>query len=134
MTPKCPDCKRDQDDCICASPASVPVAFYNTMRGTVGVKPNTLPIEAVARTIPLYAAAPTPPVSEDRWQSIETAPKYGRFLAVMPSGVMSVIVWLEASHPDADGEGWYEHWKFDPVDPTHWMPLPKAPAMQEDKP
>ena len=22
MTPKCPDCKRDQDDCICASPAS----------------------------------------------------------------------------------------------------------------
>ena len=24
MTPKCPDCKRDQDDCICASPASAP--------------------------------------------------------------------------------------------------------------
>ena len=73
--------------------------------------------------------SPTPPVSEDRWLPIETAPKYGRFLAVMPSGVMSVIVWLEASHPDADGEGWYEHWKFDPVDPTHWMPLPKAPSM-----
>lgn len=78
--------------------------------------------------------SPTPPVSEDRWLPIETAPKYGRILAVMPSGAMSVIVWLEASHPDADGEGWYEHWKFDPVDPTHWMPLPKSPAMQEDKP
>lgn len=25
MTPKCPDCKRGQDDCICASPASAPV-------------------------------------------------------------------------------------------------------------
>ena len=74
--------------------------------------------------------APTPPVSEDRWQSIETAPKYGRFLAVLPSGVMTVVVWLEASHPDADGEGWYEHWKFDPVAPTHWMPLPKAPEME----
>ena len=27
MTPKCPDCKRDQDDCICASPASAPEGF-----------------------------------------------------------------------------------------------------------
>ena len=78
----------------------------------------------------MLATAPTPPVSEDRWQPIETAPKYGRFLAVLPSGVMTVVVWLEASHPDADGEGWYEHWKFDPVDPTHWMPLPKAPEME----
>ena len=78
---------------------------------------------------PYGAAAPTPPVIEDRWLPIETAPKYGRFLAVLPSGVMTVVVWLEASHPDADGEGWYEHWKFDPVDPTHWMPIPKAPEM-----
>ena len=27
MTPKCPDCKRDQDDCICASPSSAPEGF-----------------------------------------------------------------------------------------------------------
>ena len=30
MTPKCPDCKRDQDDCICASPASAPEGFAMT--------------------------------------------------------------------------------------------------------
>ena len=99
---------------------------------TSGIEECTYLADAIYND--LLAAAPTPPVSEDRWQPIETAPKYGRFLAVMPSGVMSVIVWLEASHPDADGEGWYEHWKFNPVDPTHWMPLPKAPTMQEDKP
>ena len=99
---------------------------------TSGIEECTYLADAIYND--LVAAAPTPPVSEDRWLPIETAPKYGRFLAVMPSGMMSVIVWLEASHPDADGEGWYEHWKFDPVDPTHWMPLPKAPTMQEDKP
>ena len=60
------------------------------------------------------------------WQPIETAPKNGRHLAVMKTGAMSVIVWLDADHPDADGEGWYEHWNFDPVEPTHWMPLPAA--------
>ena len=38
MTPKCPDCKRDQDDCICASPASAPKgkalwdSVYKTLR------------------------------------------------------------------------------------------------------
>ena len=122
-----------------ASPASVPevtdgmaIAFHNALTdGSIG-QSEVDEIKTGLRAA--LAAAPTPPVSEDRWLPIETAPKYGRFLAVMPSGVMSVIVWLEASHPDADGEGWYEHWKFDPVDPTHWMPLPEAPAMQEDNP
>lgn len=63
------------------------------------------------------------------WRPIETAPKWGssRHLAVMKNGTMAIIVWLDADHPDVDEAGWYEHWGFDPVEPTHWMPLPMAP-------
>lgn len=77
--------------------------------------------------------ATTPEVSVQdakEWQPIETAPKTGRHLARMKDGAMSVIVWLSADHPDADGAGWYEHWQFDPVEPTHWMPLPQPPKEQ----
>lgn len=65
------------------------------------------------------------------WQPIETAPKIGAHLAIdIPNDCARrpyVIVWLDADHPNANGAGWYEHWSFDPVEPTHWMPLPKAP-------
>lgn len=68
---------------------------------------------------------------EPQWQPIETAPKTGAHLAIdIPNDCGRrpyVIVWLDADHPDADGAGWYEHWSFDPVGPTHWLPLPAAP-------
>lgn len=76
----------------------------------------------------LYAFPPSP---EQQWQPIETAPKTGAHLAIdIPNDCGRrpyVIVWLDADHPDADGAGWYEHWSFDPVEPTHWLPLPAAP-------
>lgn len=65
----------------------------------------------------------------DKWQPIETAPKIGKHLATMKNGAVSVIVWLDADHPDADEAGWYEHWHFDPVEPTHWQRLPAQPKV-----
>ena len=75
MTPKCPDCKRDQDDCICASPASAPEGWK-----LVPFEPTDAMIECGCRALgalygqygaseayrAMLAAAPTPPVSEDR--------------------------------------------------------------------
>ena len=79
---------------------------------------------------PYGAAAPTPPVSEDRWLPIETAPKDGtKFLAWRRHSTLPLIVHYNDEYSqceDADGVLVYGL--------THWMPLPKAPAMQEDKP
>lgn len=63
------------------------------------------------------------------WQPIETAPKDGtRFLVVEATKRPFVALWLDADHPDVDDAGWYDHWNFDPVSPTHWKPLPKPPV------
>ena len=77
------------------------------------------------------AAAPTPPVSEDRWQPIETAPKettqmfvvvaFGAKVGATPYNSDPWCVWHQ--------RGEFVRWphKFSP---THWMPLPKVPAME----
>ena len=74
MTPKCPDCKRDQDDCICASPASAPKGFALVpvvpthaildVMFNAGIDRHDGDLTLLYRAI--LAAAPTPPVSEDR--------------------------------------------------------------------
>lgn len=61
------------------------------------------------------------------WQPIETAPKDGAFLACEENKRPYVALWLGMDHPRVDESGWYEHWTFDPVNPTHWMPLPAPP-------
>ena len=74
---------------------------------------------------------PTPPVTEDRWLPIETAPK-DELILVGPTTQMGICV---AMHHSRDG--WVtetcSEWSTIYA-PTHWLPLPKAPAMQEDKP
>ena len=74
MTPKCPDCKMDQDDCICASPASVLGGWK-----LVPFEPTDAMIECGCRALgalygqygaseayrAMLAAAPTPPNTED---------------------------------------------------------------------
>ena len=83
----------------------------------------------------MLVAAPTPPVSEDRWLPIETAPKDGTEVWCF-NAEHCVMRWIS-------GEG-YALWVYvdplcsdadpEPEQPSHWMPLPEAPAMQEDKP
>ena len=74
MTPKCPDCKRDQDDCICASPASAPEGFALVpvvpthaildVMFNAGIDRHDGDLTLLYRA--MLAAAPTPPVSEDQ--------------------------------------------------------------------
>lgn len=75
MTPKCPDCKRDQDDCICASPASVPEGWKDFLQDltqkiseAMDHTPDSFHREMVrlAHRAHKLLAAPTPPVSEGR--------------------------------------------------------------------
>ena len=84
--------------------------------------------------------APTPPVSEDRWLPIETAPKDRFVLLAGPSGYTTIETVFATGRMCSDYHvgRWIDHANDDLTDwgfePTHWMPLPKAPAMQEDKP
>lgn len=89
---------------------------------------------------PYGAVAPTPPVSEDRWQPIETAPKDKFVLLAGPSGYTTIEIVYATGRMCSDYHvgRWIDHANDDLTDwgfePTHWMPLPEAPAMQEDKP
>ena len=88
----------------------------------------------------MLAAAPTPPVSEDRWLPIATAPKDRFVLLAGPSGYTTIETVFATGRMCSDYHvgRWIDHANDDLTDwgfePTHWMPLPKAPAMQEDKP
>ena len=88
----------------------------------------------------MLATAPTQPVSEDRWLPIETAPKDKFVLLAGPSGYTTIEIVYATGRMCSDYHvgRWIDHANDDLTDwgfePTHWMPLPKAPAMQEDKP
>ena len=72
------------------------------------------------------------------WQPIETAPKDGRPVWVRGND------WGEDAGPNHYGWAYFDSGKWMWPAPvaeggeaaylTHWMPLPKAPTMQEDKP
>ena len=91
-------------------------------------------------TEPDYAAAPTPPSTEDRWLPIETAPKDKFVLLAGPSGYTTIEIVYATGRMCSDYHvgRWIDHANDDLTDwgfePTHWRPLPKAPTMQEDKP
>ena len=84
-------------------------------------------------------ASPTPPVSEDRWLPIATAPKDRFVLLAGPSGYTTIETVFATGRMCSDYHvgRWIDHANDDLADwgfePTRWMPLPKAPAMQEDK-
>ena len=87
----------------------------------------------------MLAAAPTPPVPEDRWLPIETSPKDEFVLLAGPSGYTTIETVFATGRMCSDYHvgRWIDHANDDLTDwgfePTHWRPLPKAPAMQEDK-
>ena len=82
---------------------------------------------------------PTPPVSEDRWLPIATAPKDRFVLLAGPSGYTTIETVFATGRMCSDYHvgRWIDHANDDLTDwgfePTHWRPLPKAPTMQEDK-
>ena len=87
-----------------------------------------------------FPGASIPPVSEDRWLPIETAPKDEFVLLAGPSGYTTIETVFSTGRMCSDYHvgSWIDHANDDLTDwgfePTHWMPLPKAPTMQEDKP
>lgn len=87
-----------------------------------------------------FPGASIPPVSEDRWLPIETAPKDEFVLLAGPSGYTTIETVFSTGRMCSDYHvgRWIDHANDDLTDwgfePTHWRPLPKAPTMQEDKP
>ena len=78
----------------------------------------------------MLAAAPATPSTEDRWLPIETAPKDGsKFLAWRRHSTIPLIVFYNAEYDQYECNDGNLVFSL-----THWMPLPEAPAMQEDKP
>ena len=118
-----------------ASPASVLEGWKHSC--------NALCLDGVELWIPQCPhcgkPAPTPPVSEDRWLPIETAPKDEFVLLAGPSGYTTIETVFSTGRMCSDYHvgSWIDHANDDLTDwgfePTHWMPLPKAPTMQEDK-
>ena len=119
-----------------ASPASAQEGWKHSC--------NALCVDGVELWIPQCPhcgkPAPTPPVSEDRWLPIETAPKDEFVLLAGPSGYTTIETVFATGRMCSDYHvgRWIDHANDDLTDwgfePTHWIPLPKAPTMQEDKP
>lgn len=66
------------------------------------------------------------------WRPIESAPKDGTAIQVFcptwyrGGGGQDVVIWMNFT----DRPGWYGSSVEAPLDPTHWMPLPAAPATE----
>jgi hypothetical protein len=69
------------------------------------------------------------------WQPIETAPKDGTYLLLNTRYSEIVIGWfgkdLNIENYNGwlygDGDGYSTGYYYNPINPTHWMPLPKPP-------
>ena len=87
MTPKCPDCKRDQDDCICASPTSVPEGLtLNAIHAAWHGAGVDIAGGNWKRFVVMLSAAPTPPVSEDRKDAelLDYIQNHGATIQIVP--------------------------------------------------
>ena len=68
----------------------------------------------------------------DTWQPIATAPKdgthlllYGEYIPNEPTIMFGPGEWI-GFYIKSKGK-WVEHGELDPIDVTHWMPLPQPP-------
>lgn len=64
-------------------------------------------------------------MGEQQWQPIETAPRDGTEILAVESGSISCVRYIQ-------NVGWRDYSDIgaagiDPLEPTHWMPLPCAP-------
>ena len=91
---------------------------------------ESYPAGTLATVTPLYTAPqPESQAVPDGWQPIESAPKSTRSILVHCAeyGNTYVVTWRE----DVEESGWLHFGGcFDRLTetPTHWMPLPAAPA------
>ena len=100
MTPKCPDCKRDQDDCICAIPASAPEGWK-----LVPVEPTDAMIESGCRALgalygqygaseayrAMLSAAPIPPENKALLEAVAEVVWYDPQLSHFPEKPGKII-------------------------------------------
>lgn len=67
------------------------------------------------------------------WQSIETAPLDGSAVLVVMDGEVA-FAWYDDGcddkgvQCDEPGWMWFDQYDTGDCEPTHWMPLPKAPT------
>lgn len=130
--------KQGWNDCRAVMLASAPTPPVSEGVDPVMTKEELI---AAAESIGMrFPGASIPPVSEDRWLPIETAPKDEFVLLAGPSGYTTIETVFATGRMCSDYHvgRWIDHANDDLTDwgfePTHWTPLPKAPAMQEDKP
>lgn len=64
-------------------------------------------------------------VATQVWQSIETAPKEGRFLVLLSAPLLNNRIHTANWHPNCRTIGSFFDYDCPPV--THWMPLPAFP-------
>ncbi len=79
-------------------------------------------------------AAPKEDRSEMNWQPIKTAPKDGTTIILLGKTKHAAWDFIETGHwYRLEGGKWlYHHYIGDePRQPTHWMPLPAAPKMED---
>ena len=76
-------------------------------------------------------------LADQEWRPIETAPKDGtKVLVYDESYGLPQKAWFGKDHFDEEHEGWLfgdgDDYScglyFTPINPTHWMPLPKPPT------
>lgn len=66
------------------------------------------------------------------WQPIETAPKNTRVLGALQSGRIEIVRWFDDKYNKKPRPCWRWYTGYITGEredqPTHWMPLPEAPA------
>ena len=76
----------------------------------------------------------------NEWQPIETAPKDGRLILATNDFGGMVLCWWGKDYNDesyegwlsGDGDGYSTGLYYSPLNPTHWMPLPKPPETTQN--
>jgi hypothetical protein len=147
----CDVARKVWDAAIAAGWAQEPI--YQVMVGEKWVDSTAAEYAAVSNEKRIVYAAPLPREAATVWQPIETAPKTGRTLLLgylNSAGKWRTVrgQWMSEAYiseqweePDDAEPGWYETsveaddppncW---PIEPTHWMPLPAAPAESNGAP
>lgn len=85
--------------------------------------------EAIRRSVEEALGAAASPLGH--WQPIETAPKDGRYVLLGRGaevlGVGDYWTFRPEQHAEGATDTWFINDGTEPVEPTHWLPLPKPP-------